>query len=644
MRTLRLIACFAAVPFLLSAQTEMETDELLPDDGSDEPAIQAVTDELQYLREHPVDLRTANYGDLLRIPFLSPFTAGAILMHRDTVQFVSVEQLKDVRLIAPDLFERIVPYVTVTEAAGDDPFFAPVTAHLRVRRKRSAPLPAGFRNGAYRGTPEALYQRMRVKSGHAEAAMALEKDAGESVRHGHASGYAAFGEAGPVRSFIVGDFSVSAGEGMVLARRNGTTSAMTMQQLRSRAPGLRGVASSAESGALRGAALSLERGAFGGALFLSAKPINATVDSAGDITSPYTSGLFRTDTELRRRRSAFEAAAGGWLTWSPGEEWTFTFSGAALRAGSSDAIRARPLSGSGASHAAGFGWTWRSRGWECSGEGAVNGARKGGWTAAVLLPLASRITWAVQHRSFPAGSGSPLGAPSGRRPNERVAETGDMMALSGRFGPVRLEGVLDRYALSDPAEPFDTRGLDAFCTVEASVNRGVKVNGRMKWRSVSGSGTDGADVAREQIHLRIGYSVRSGGSLTVGQRFERTVVTRVPTGAGGSGVLSSMDARWEPNDVPVAVTSRIVFFDAGSYDSRLYLYESDLPGSVSNPPLYGRGVRWYVLVSALPVRSMTLALRYAETVKPGVTGSGSGSDAVEGPYDRDITLQADFSF
>lgn len=259
--------------------------------------------------------------------------------------------------------------------------------------------------------------------------------------------------------------------------------------------------------------------------------------------------------------------------------------------------------------------------------------------SAVRLPLGERITWAVQHRSFPSGYGSPLGASSGRRPNERVSENGDLMMLNGRFGPVRLEGVLDRYTLSDPSEPFGKRGLDAHCTVEATVNRGVKVSARMKWRS-----EHGADDVREQSHLRIGYTVRSGRSLTVGQRFERTDVMHALSGVRESGVLSSMDLRWEPSDIPVTFTSRIVFFDAGSYDSRLYLYESDLPGSVSNPPLYGRGVRWYVLLTTAPVRGMMLAIRYAETVKPGVTGSGSGNDAMAGPFDHEITLQADFSF
>jgi len=40
-------------------------------------------------------------------------------------------------------------------------------------------------------------------------------------------------------------------------------------------------------------------------------------------------------------------------------------------------------------------------------------------------------------------------------------------------------------------------------------------------------------------------------------------------------------------------------FQSDSYDSRVYEYENDLDGVLTFPPLYGRGVRWYVLLTYL---------------------------------------------
>ncbi len=63
----------------------------------------------------------------------------------------------------------------------------------------------------------------------------------------------------------------------------------------------------------------------------------------------------------------------------------------------------------------------------------------------------------------------------------------------------------------------------------------------------------------------------------------------------------------------ISLNSRITFFRTDSYDSRLYEYENDLPGSFSNYALYGQGHKWYFLIKWTAVRQITvwLKLRYA---------------------------------
>ena len=46
-------------------------------------------------------------------------------------------------------------------------------------------------------------------------------------------------------------------------------------------------------------------------IFLSRKAVAATLDSAGSVTSFYTSGLFRSQTEIEKRNAANETAIGG---------------------------------------------------------------------------------------------------------------------------------------------------------------------------------------------------------------------------------------------------------------------------------------------------------------------------------------------
>jgi hypothetical protein len=88
-----------------------------------------------------------------------------------------------------------------------------------------------------------------------------------------------------------------------------------------------------------------------------------------------------------------------------------------------------------------------------------------------------------------------------------------------------------------------------------------------------------------------------------------------------------------------------VFFDTESYDSRVYAYENDLRGAFSNPSLYGRGRRWYVLVrSSLIDGVLTLSCKYAATQKDGARTISSGDAEIAGDLDDRFGLQIDLQW
>ena len=90
--------------------------------------------------------------------------------------------------------------------------------------------------------------------------------------------------------------------------------------------------------------------------------------------------------------------------------------------------------------------------------------------------------------------------------------------------------------------------------------------------------------------------------------------------------------------------SRITFFTTDSYNSRLYAYENDLPGSLSNPALYGKGLKWYLLVKYKIIENMLLSLKYSELIKPNEYYLGSGNSLIVGNLDNRISLQLEFSY
>ena len=84
--------------------------------------------------------------------------------------------------------------------------------------------------------------------------------------------------------------------------------------------------------------------------------------------------------------------------------------------------------------------------------------------------------------------------------------------------------------------------------------------------------------------------------------------------------------------------TRFIFFDTDDYDSRIYEFESDIQGVMSNIPLYGKGRRWYLLVKFRPVSFLSLSVKYAETIYSGVKSIGSGNDKIIGDVNNRLSI------
>jgi hypothetical protein len=76
----------------------------------------------------------------------------------------------------------------------------------------------------------------------------------------------------------------------------------------------------------------------------------------------------------------------------------------------------------------------------------------------------------------------------------------------------------------------------------------------------------------------------------------------------------------------------------------MYEYEDDLPRSSSNPALYGRGLRWYVILKYNVSLKVAIAAKYSQTIKDGVNFIGSGLDEIEGNTQSLLSMQLDVRF
>ena len=89
---------------------------------------------------------------------------------------------------------------------------------------------------------------------------------------------------------------------------------------------------------------------------------------------------------------------------------------------------------------------------------------------------------------------------------------------------------------------------------------------------------------------------------------------------------------------------RLQYFETGSYDSRIYTYESDVLYSYSIPAFYDKDFRYYINTSYSPFKNLTLWMRLAQTYYPQKLIVGTGLNEISGKSQSKLKLQVKYDF
>lgn len=94
----------------------------------------------------------------------------------------------------------------------------------------------------------------------------------------------------------------------------------------------------------------------------------------------------------------------------------------------------------------------------------------------------------------------------------------------------------------------------------------------------------------------------------------------------------------------LSIYGRIIFFQTDSFKSRIYEFENDLTGVMTNPAVWGSGVKWYFIIRYSPIHNLFISAKYSELYKPNESFLGSSYNLIEGNMDNKISFQIDFNF
>ncbi|MCP9290515.1 ComEA family DNA-binding protein [Gracilimonas sediminicola] len=651
-------------------QLEKAFEELDTEEAGE--AGEQLTQFLEDLSANPVNINSGGLDDLLQVPGINLKIARAIIDFRKAKPFEEKRELLEVRGVGEATYQRMAPYVTIggAESQFRDLYLRPEywMANRKVevfsRYQQNLQTREGFREpdsaGGYLGSPAKYYQRFRITSNHLSINLTQEKDPGETLQgitgFDYNSGHIALTDNGKLKDFVVGDYSLSFGQGLVLwtggAFGKGREVIGTISK---NERGVKAYSSAQETDFFRGVAAT-----YGETLelttFYSNRPRTASVINGDTTRFPSSAGFHRTESELERKNNIDQMVVGGrarldtpigllGVSGYYNEFTSYIAKGTSLSnlydfEGSENSVVGvdyRGLAGS----AFVFGEIARSQN---GGLGAV---------AGLEAPIAENTELALSYRNYQRDFQSFLSSGFGELSSAPQNEEGFYVGIRHQLTQkISLSGYVDQYRFAAPrfATSQATGGFDMLGLVDVKftpkLNVYVLLRNELQDEEFEITNERGAKELhlgkekRASIRANFEYQVSTAVRLRSRVEFARNKE------AGDSwekGFLMYQDVRLQPTD-GLRIDARVSVFDTESFSTRVYQFESDLLYVLSNTVLYDRGQRAYVTVKYEVTEFMDLWFKYGITIFEDTQVIGSGLGKVEGSVRNSLGLQVRLQF
>ncbi len=661
----RLLAIVCTVGFC-SMSAAQENDTTLLHFSNQEP-VEALTEEtddshltesLEDLHEYRLDLNTATSAELTRLPWVTTLEAEEILAFRREHEFETIEDLLNVPGFSRTLVEQCRPYFFVAQKGKESGWRFRGTARSRLGTELQAR--KGFLDGTYEGEQIGSLTRLHISGTRSnsdissmEIGLTNKKDPGERLANGYASFYLGLASDEFGLRAVLGDYALEFAEGLVLWRSFASSKGSEVfSPMRKNGSGLKANTSTDETWSLHGAAVEWGTASFSLTAFVSDKKLSATRDSAGNVTSIYASGLFRSAVEESKRDVLRERLYGVRSLFNP-----FT----SLRVGATvySALLSSPIFFAtneplNSLTVVGVDLSYTTSEMDLFSENARDASNNNAWIAGAMANLSRRVRIGVVARSYAAGFQNLRGFAFSENSGPPDNEEGIYLAL--RVAPIqgmRFSFYTDEFQSKSASGTIleRLRGNDLLINGQFAMSRALRgeIQFKEKSKPIAGVSVDeyGRDVrpveSRTQQNVRATLETIPSPRITWKTRAEVVSVSYSIRQPSERGYLIYQDVRCEP-DFTYSLSSRLIVFRTDSFDSRVYEFESDLPGAFSNPALFGSGLRWYILLRFALAEGIQAACKYSYEYKDGVRSLGSGSSEILGSVNSRLSLQIDGSF
>lgn len=563
---------------------------------------------LMELAENPLDLNTADYEALKAIPFLSDNQIRSLLAHREHAgNFLSIYELQSVENFDLSTIQRLRPFTRVGLPAHSSPESLQGRHSLILNTEYSEPKNMESRKG-HTGSPLKLNGRYRyTRTDRLSIGIQFDKDAGEPFAFspsGHAYGFDFYSfhltifNRGIVQKLNAGDYTIQYGQGLVFGTGFALGKSLeAIAGIRKSSTGLKPYTSVAEYGYFRGLACEARLSPrISLTLMSSYRHQDGTPDDDDGIRSIVATGYHRTPNEQMKKHNFYTIDEGLSLryrnrrnTISIGLNTLYTLHSRTLKP-EENTYNTYHFRGK-QNWISSLDFASNIKGVNLFGEGArsISGAYAG--IAGAIIPLSSRVDWALLARSYDRNFHSFY--------SNALAENTSPINEKGLYSGIRLSPQKNltfaayadvfrfpwlKYQVSRPSS-----GEDLALRIEKRYNKRTLIF--LQFRNKSKDlDSDAYPVPAPERSVRKQYTihVQSGNDrLTFSSRVQYTRLERQARISGGLGLLNDLSLILGPH----ALSCRIALFDTDDFDTGVYSYEKDLLYNFSIANYYGQGFR-----------------------------------------------------
>ncbi len=637
-----------------------------------------IYDQLIELSNNPLNLNCKNFEILFSLGLMNKFQQYQLLDYLNQVgRMQSIQELKFIKGFSEDDIEILKYFVSILECKDvkfklKKPRHEITSGYARVLQKQAAfqsvsdDLFINSPNKYYLGSPEKIYFRYKLKSGeNIKAGFITEKDAGEVLFNNHykepsknllnknpqgfdyISAYASVENFGLLKNLVVGDYQLQFGQGLTMWSSLAFGKSPASTDLKKYARGILPNSSNNENHFFRGIAGCFQFKNIELSLFYSNKKRDGNIVSDSTFSSFQNTGLHRTTNEIEDKNSINEQIMGahidvpinkikiGFLAYQQKFDKIMTID---------DQLYKRYNFTGDENFCYGMDYQGIFNKLEVFGEISMSKNQSKAIISGLNYFINSQAKIHIHYRNYSRSYQNfyTNGLSENSTPkNEEGLYTGVELELHPKWSVCAYTDFF-RFPWLKSGVGNPSRGNEQSLQLNYKHSQLLNIYGRYKRQTKERNQTND-DVwfeylipeIKESIRLHIGLQLSSAIQIQSRAEWQFYKLDKEKS----NGFLIFQEINYCSLNKRLNCSFRYLNFNTQDYDSRIYTYEKDMRYTFSIPSFYGKGNRFYLMVSYRISDGLIARFKYSQTNYYDRETIGSGLDLIEGSEKSEFRVQ-----